>query len=114
MSAGHCTNEVEPRSVRDVVGLIPRPSGAGILICYDFVMAIATFRNDAEVVDKRGPYLLPNAHPVKNDSSKVRAGCLNGAPIMPAWIEILVLAQLGFFQVVRHGIGQLNLQLLQG
>jgi hypothetical protein len=27
VSEGHCTNEVEPRIVRDVVGLIPAPWG---------------------------------------------------------------------------------------
>lgn len=30
------------------------------------------------------PYLLPVTHPVENDSCKMRASCLDGAPIMPA------------------------------
>lgn len=34
-------------------------------------------------------------------------------PVMPARIKALVLAQLGFFQIVWHRIGELNLQLLQ-
>lgn len=33
---------------------------------------------------------------------------------MPTWIQILVLTQFGFFQVVWNGIRELNLQLLQG
>jgi hypothetical protein len=52
---------------------------------------------------------LQIAHPVEDDGRKVRASCFDSLPVMPAWSEVLVLAELGFFQVIRARVGKLNL-----
>ena len=52
------------------------------------------------------------AHPVKNHGRQVRASRLNGLPLVPASVEVLVVAEFGFFQVVGQRIGKLDLQLL--
>ena len=52
------------------------------------------------------------ANQVEDVGRKMRASSFHGLPVMPTWIEVLVLAELGFFEVIGEGIGKLNLQLL--
>ena len=54
-----------------------------------------------------------SAHPVKNHGRKARAGGFDGLPVMPARVEIRLLAQIGFFQVIRPRAGKLGQLLLQ-
>lgn len=55
---------------------------------------------------------LHPAHLIENCGSKVAASRFDRLPVVPARVEVLVLAKFDFFQVIGQRVGKLYLQLL--
>ena len=51
---------------------------------------------------------------IKDQDGVIGAHCLDGPPIVPARVKVLVFGQVVFFEVVGQRLRQLDLQLVQG